>query len=251
MIESGQLLERFRQLSREIQNGLQTAQKQLEPFKKSKEATEAAKLGETLSRMNDSWLDFSGWILVSTLDDISEARSNCAPGRIDTQSKILRSKLRRQQDTTRNGISINIKDVQSAIIETYIPYFEQLLDLLFNNAVKYSPRGGEIDVSCERKDSGVRITISSIGPTIEKLEIPRLGEQGFRSTNAMRHPVAGQGYGLYNCFRLAELLDIKLEIRPESKVLYESNGIQQSNFVVHLYIPNSPNNGVARSIVEQ
>jgi signal transduction histidine kinase len=247
MIESGQLLERFRHLSREIQNGLQTAQKQLEPLKKTNEINEISKLGDTLSRMNESWLDFSGWILVSTLEDISEARSNCAPGRIDTQSKILRSKLRRHQDTIRNGISINVKDAQSAIIETFIPYFEQLLDLLFNNAVKYSPRGGEIDVACERKDSGVRITISSIGPTIDKLETTRLGERGFRSANAMRHEVAGQGYGLYNCFRLAELLSIRLEIRPESKILYESNGVPQSNFIVHLYIPNSPDNRMTGS----
>lgn len=240
MIDSGQLLERFRLLSREIQNGLQTAQKQLEPLKRGRDASDATKLANTLSQMSESWQDFAGWILVSTLENSDEARANCAPGRIDTLSKITRSKIRRQNDTVRNGIKIDIDDVQSIVIETYIPYFEQLLDLLFGNAIKYSPRGGIIEVSCGRVKNGANITIRSIGPIVLKHEIPQLGEMGFRSINAQKLHVTGQGYGLFNCKRLADLLGAAIDVRPDQKMLYESSGVQYGNFVVSLNLPEAP-----------
>lgn len=243
MIDSGQLLERFRLLSREIQNGLQTAQRQLEPVKRGKDAADATKVANTLSQMSEAWQDFAGWILVSTLDNADEARANCAPGRIDTLSKITRSKIRRQNDTARNGINIDISDVESLVIETYIPYFEQLLDLLFGNAIKYSPRGGAIEVSCSRNgrtNAGASITISSVGPLVLKHEVSQLGDIGFRSVNAQKLPVTGQGYGLYNCKRLADLLGATIEIRPEQRALYELSGVQCGVFAVSLNLPEAP-----------
>lgn len=241
MIDTGQLLERFRLLSRDIQNGFQTAQKQLETLKRGRDySAESEKLAITLNQMSEAWQDYAGWILVSTLDNTAEARANCAPGRVDLLSKIKRSKIRRQNDSGRNGLKVDISDVESIVIETYIPYFEQMLDLLFGNAIKYSPKGGTIEVSCSRSKSRVNLSIRSIGPIILKHELSHLGEVGFRSENARKLPVTGQGYGLYNCKRLAELLDASIEFRAEQRSLYESGGIQYANFITSLSLPEAP-----------
>jgi signal transduction histidine kinase len=239
MIDTGQLLERFRLLSRDIQNGFQTAQKQLEPLKKGRDGADAGKLALTLGQMSEAWQDFAGWVLVSTLDNTEEARSNCAPGRVDVQSKITRSKLRRHNDALRNGITIDASDTQSIVIETFIPYFEQLLDLLYGNAIKYSPRGGTIEIACSRARASVNVSIRSVGPMVAKHELPQLGEREFRAEQARKLPVTGQGYGLFNCKRLAELLGAGIDFRPEQKVLYESAGVQYANFAVSLNLPES------------
>ncbi len=240
MIETGQLLERFRHLSRDIQNGFQTSQKHLEQLKRTRDGGEISKLSTTLNNMTEAWQDFAGWILVSTLDDLEEARSNCAPGRIDIQSKITRSRMRRRNDSERVGLTIDTSDIQPQIIETYIPYFEQLVDLLFGNAIKYSPRAGTVEISSSRSSSGVNITIRSVGPLVSKSELARLGERGFRSEHAKKLPVTGQGYGLYNCKRLADLLSASLDLRPEQRVLYESGGVQYANFAASLNLPDAP-----------
>lgn len=240
MIDSGQLLERFRLLSREIQNGLQTAQKQIERLKKGDCANESEKLSVTLTQINEAWQDFAGWILISTLDSPEEARGNCALGRVDLQSKITRSKIRRQNGVSRNGITIDTTGTESIVIETYIPYFEQLLDLLFGNAIKYSPRGGTIEVTCSRGKHGANIVIRSLGPMVLKHELIRLGEMGFRSENAKRLPVTGQGYGLFNSKRLADLLNSNIDFRSDHRSLYELSGIQYAYFTVSLFLPETP-----------
>lgn len=240
MIDSGQLLERFRLLSRDIQNGLQTAQKQLEPLKRGRESAETAKVVATLTLISEAWQDFAGWILISTLDNAEEARSNCAPGRVDLHSKIVRSKIRRHNDTARNGITIDITSAESLVIETYIPYFEQTLDLIFGNAIKYSPRGGIIEVASSRGKRGASISVRSVGPMVLKHEIEHLGTKGFRSENARKLPVTGLGYGLFNTQRLAELLDATIEFKAEQRLLFETAGVAYANFTVLLMLPEAP-----------
>lgn len=240
MIDSGQLLERFRSLSREIQNGLQSSQKQLEQLKQGSDELAAEKLAGTLDSISEAWQDFSGWILISTLGDLNDARANCAPGRVDLQSKIKRSRIRRKNDLDRNGIRIDTSGVDSLVVETYIPYFEQLLDLLLGNAIKYSPRAGSVEISCSRNKSGFTIAIQSIGPIVLKHETGQLGMAGFRAENAKKLHLTGQGYGLFNCLRLADLLNASLEFRPEARSLFETSGVQYANFTTVLTLPDTP-----------
>jgi signal transduction histidine kinase len=242
VIDSGQLLERFRLLSREIQNGLQTAQKQIDSLKKSRSvSSDADKVSSTLADMSEAWLDFSGWVLISTLDDLNEARANSAPGRVDLQSKLNRSKIRRKNDTARNGVSVDVTGCESIVIETYIPYFEQMLDLIFGNAIKYSSKGGAIEVACSRsKLGGATISIRSIGPVVQKHEVSSLGGLGFRCEHAKKLPVTGQGYGLFNAKRLASLIGAEIDFRTDVRVLYEIGGVSFANFSVLISLPEVP-----------
>ncbi len=239
-METGQLLERFRLLSRDIQNGLQASQRQIESLKGAPNKAGIDQLSETIEKISEAWQDFSGWILVSTIDDLSEARSNCAPGRVDISSKIYRSRMRRKNDLARMGIKIDSSDIEEIVIETFIPYFEQLLDLLFGNAIKYSPKAGHIEVSGSRSPTGATLSFKSVGPLCKKIESNQLGEKGFRSENAILTELSGQGYGLYNCKKLCELLGIAIEFRPDQKILYQSNGVSYANFQVILRIPSEP-----------
>jgi signal transduction histidine kinase len=240
MIDTGQLLERYRHLSRDIQNGLQTAQRQLEKIKSGDESQKIQNVYETLSEISDAWQDFSGWVLISTLENLEEARNNCAPGRVDLKSKIIRSKKKFKGDIERKGLKIDTSAMQSFVIETYIPYFEQALDLIFGNAVKYSQKAGTVEISIDHTKRGYKISLRSIGPIVHKHELIQLGDTGFGSENARKLPVTGQGYGLYNAKRLVKLLDADLEFRPEQRVLYESSGVAYANFLVELHVPDSP-----------
>lgn len=237
-METGQLLERFRLLSRDIQNGLQASQKQIGNLRLSQGRVELEQLSATIEKISEAWQDFSGWILVSTIDNLSEARNNSAPGRVDISSKIRRSKIRRKKDLERMGIKVDSADSEEVVVETFIPYFEQLLDLLFGNAIKYSPKAGHIEISCNRSQAGATVSIKSVGPLCKKTESNQLGEKGFRSENAILTPLSGQGYGLYNCKRLCELLGIDMELRPDQRVLYESNHVSYANFQVILRVPS-------------
>lgn len=198
MIDSGQMMERFRHLSRDIQIGLQTSLKHLDSLKsKIEDPSDLNKINTALGQIKDSWDSYYGWVLLSSLDDEEEASANCAPGYIDLNSKIMRAKKQRQNSLTQKGLKLEINQVQSSIqIQTYIPYFEQLLDLILDNAIKYSVRGGTIEILTSFDSNNVKLMVHSIGPNLIKHEVERLGQKGFRSDNAKkwRFQVKGMVY---------------------------------------------------------
>lgn len=237
MLDSNQFLEKFRPLSREIQLGLQESSKLLSKLKNGEQATEYIKLEKIIERINNDWSDFSYWVLISTLDDLNEAKKNCAPGFIDIRSKVIRSKTKSLSKADQHGVKINNSSVGEATITTYIPYFEQLLDLIFLNAVKYSPRNLEVNVSAAWKAGSLHLSVASIGPLIHKQEVQFIGNLKFRAENAIKTQKPGDGHGLFNAKKLAELLKIKIEFSASQKNKFEYGGIEHGEFCVNLIIP--------------
>lgn len=239
MIESNQFLERFRTLSRDIQNSLQNLQKQTEALKRCSSPADVERLSIGISEVAEYWQDFSGWVLISTLEDAEEARKNCAPGRLDIQSKITRVKHKRRRDLTSIGLKLDITSVPNIVVETYIPYFEQLLDLLVSNCIKYSPKGGAMEISAIMQGDVCKIFFSSIGPLVANHEKASLGTKGFRSEAAKKLPVPGDGYGLFNVNRIADLIGANASFNPQTRTTMEFGGVPYANFEVTISIPTT------------
>ena len=69
-----------------------------------------------------------------------------------------------------------------------------LLRNLLDNAVKYTPAGGQIDVSIELRDGQAVLTVEDSGPGIAEEDRPRVFDRFFRASDAA--PETGSGLGL-------------------------------------------------------
>ncbi len=74
--------------------------------------------------------------------------------------------------------------------------FEQALVNLINNAVKYSPRGGEVAVKSHIEVSLLQIDVSDRGEGIPRRDIERVFERFYRVDRARRRDIGGTGLGL-------------------------------------------------------
>ena len=83
---------------------------------------------------------------------------------------------------------------------------------LVENAVKYSPRGGRIDVRIEEHDGQVRFVVRDRGLGIPAAEQERIFEKFYRLDPGMRGGIGGSGLGLYICRELASLMDGRLTV---------------------------------------
>ncbi|OQS32637.1 hypothetical protein B0T39_22290 [Chromobacterium haemolyticum] len=140
------------------------------------------------------------------------------------------------------GIKFNIQDVSDITITTYIPLFEQLLDLIVQNATKYSPRSGTVEISCSRIESEVCIEISSIGPFLEASELEKIGQKEFRGKNAIKSQNNGSGYGVYNALRIAKILNGSVNFAPSSKPITNMGGVDMGHFSARIKLPLILNN---------
>jgi two-component system, OmpR family, phosphate regulon sensor histidine kinase PhoR len=78
----------------------------------------------------------------------------------------------------------------------------QVLTNLIDNAVKYSPHGGRVEVKLERRDRHVRVSIRDEGLGIPPSEQARIFEKFYRLDPNLTRGVGGTGLGLYICREL-------------------------------------------------
>jgi len=81
-------------------------------------------------------------------------------------------------------------------------FVEQIVWNLLENAAKYGPPDGEIEVIVDAPDGSPRVRVLDRGPGINPAEAERLFEVFYRSERAAR--VAGSGIGLFVAHRLVE-----------------------------------------------
>jgi signal transduction histidine kinase len=91
---------------------------------------------------------------------------------------------------------------------------EQILLNLIANAVKFSPRGGEVRVKLERHEGNAEIVIVDQGIGISAEDLPRLGGAFTRGTGKAA-TFAGMGIGLHVAKLMAEAHGGSLKLESE------------------------------------
>jgi signal transduction histidine kinase len=72
-----------------------------------------------------------------------------------------------------------------------------------DNAAKYSPRNGRLDIYTDDRDGKILFEVSSYGPRILPGEEKKIFQLSFRGEVARREEEEGAGYGLYLCQMIA------------------------------------------------
>ena len=74
---------------------------------------------------------------------------------------------------------------------------EQVITNILDNAVKYSPEGGQITVRTQQQNDQAQVWISDQGIGIPEQDLTRLFTPFFRASNVSARHFPGMGLGLY------------------------------------------------------
>lgn len=88
----------------------------------------------------------------------------------------------------------------------------ELLNVLVDNACKYSPPGSPIEIELDRDGREALIQVKDHGRGIAEADLRHLFTPFFRSEDARRHGIDGTGLGLSIATRLARLFDGELSV---------------------------------------
>ncbi len=91
----------------------------------------------------------------------------------------------------------------------------QILHNLVQNAIKYSPAGGEVQVKVERHIGKVSVAVSDEGIGIPQAELPQLFRRFYRASNVDERQISGLGVGLYIVKELVTLHGGTVEVVSE------------------------------------
>ncbi len=84
-----------------------------------------------------------------------------------------------------------------------------------SNALKYSPRGGDVMISARLAEGFVHVSVKDHGMGITREDQQRLFTKFFRSDNAMTREIGGTGLGLSICKDIIELHDGRVWVRSK------------------------------------
>ena len=102
-----------------------------------------------------------------------------------------------QQSAERKGVRVVADLLDDPIRQSHDPQrLGQVVGNLIGNAIKFTPRGGEVHVSIEPTAEGAEIRVSDTGVGINAAELPFVFERFYRGAESNEVRAAGSGLGL-------------------------------------------------------
>ena len=139
----------------------------------------------------------------------------------------------RQARLMANGVEVRLGDEDQAVVMGDPDRLRQLLLNLVDNALKYTPAGGQVTLSLERDDDWVQVAVADtgIGIPAEALEpgpggLPPIFQRFYRADKASSRARAGTGLGLAIAYWIAQA--------HSGRIAVESTPGQGSRFTVWL-----------------
>lgn len=138
--------------------------------------------------------------LVNDLLLLSRLESDKAflnPVPTDFVTLVTRTVSRFQPRAMKEGLTLSL-DVRGEIplIKVDVNYIDQVISNLIDNAIKYTPSGGKIDVVVEDLGKEVKVSVKDTGIGIPKEDLSRVFERFYRGDKSRNLSLGGVGLGL-------------------------------------------------------
>jgi PAS domain S-box-containing protein len=140
-----------------------------------------------LNRMITSLLDLSR---------IQTGQLSIERGAVDLCALLERVVNEVQPTLSEHSLSLSLAE-QPLVVEGDELRLEQVFQNLIQNAVKYSPEGGAVQVQVQRHESQARVAVTDQGIGIPADSLPRLFSRFYRAANASSQNISGMGVGLF------------------------------------------------------
>ena len=166
--------------------------------------------------------------LINDLLNVSRIEAGRAldlnPSPVKISNVIDKVVLAQKSYTDKHEFIIKLEPDMPTIVAD-IDKVDQILTNLMNNAVKYSPQGGKIEITGKKVDGGIQIGISDEGIGIPKEHLAKIFDRFHRIDNRDTRKAGGTGIGLYIVKNLVEAHGGRVwaesEVGKGSKFIFE------------------------------
>jgi signal transduction histidine kinase len=94
------------------------------------------------------------------------------------------------------GQHMRVTEIEPVLVRGDPDRLKELLLILLDNALKYTPRSGEVSVRLKRRDGRAEVTVQDAGIGIAPSDLPRVFERFYRADPARTRDPSSTGLGL-------------------------------------------------------
>ena len=122
------------------------------------------------------------------------------------------------QKVTERELSFKVDIPDDLLAKADTKALEQVMQNLLDNAAKYTPEQGHIEIHAEPRGSMVRLTVSNNGPPIKPEHRSRIFERFYRIDPGRSRDMGGTGLGLAIVKHLVETMNGRVGVSSGEKV---------------------------------
>lgn len=170
-------------------------------------------------------------VMLNTLMDISEAEAGTM--KLDFEEVDLTHLIKEAVDlysyvAENKKISVQTRLPKELYLTADRNRLRQVLSNLIDNAIKYTPSGGRIDIEAFQKDQQVGITVKDTGIGIPPEELPKIWDRLYRGDKSRSQRGIGLGLSLVKAIVQAHRGHVVVSSKPNMESLFA------------IYIPQKP-----------
>lgn len=183
-------------------------------------------LRQTAQDVQGRWLDSTETAaknMLSMVDEmltLSEAESSDAPKldeRVDLSAVVTKAVLQMESVAYEGGVELTAETAEHVMVNGDGEYLRRIAASLIENALKYEPRGGAINVRLDSFQNRAVLSVHNATAVISGEDLPHIFDRFYRSDKS-RQSKGGHGLGLSIAKRMAERMGARIEVdsRPGS-----------------------------------
>jgi two-component system phosphate regulon sensor histidine kinase PhoR len=120
-----------------------------------------------------------------------------------------------QPQARKAGITLTCSTPTPLMVMASPDLMEQVLVNLVDNAIKYTPSGGQVEVTAEAQEEQVVVHVTDTGIGILSQDLPRIFERFYRVDKARSRQSGGTGLGLSIVKHIVEMHGGKVTVQSE------------------------------------
>ena len=134
--------------------------------------------------------------------------------RPDDLRAVVENTIQQQMPSAeRKGVTLEMTLPDEPLRQMHDPQrLGQVLGNLIGNAIKFTPRGGRVDVTLEATDEGAEMRVVDTGVGIDPQELPMVFDRFYRGAQAHESRASGSGLGLSIVRQIVEMHDGRIAI---------------------------------------
>ena len=136
--------------------------------------------------------------LVGDLLLLAQAESGKLPldRRLVELDTLVLEAMQQMRVLARDRLNLHLGDIDQVLVCGDRDRLKQVLVNLIGNAIKYTPKGGEVVVGLGKVNNQAQLTVRDTGPGIPEEDLPYIFERFYRGEKSRTRSRDGKGFGL-------------------------------------------------------
>jgi signal transduction histidine kinase len=156
--------------------------------------------------------------LIEDLMTLARSDARAEPrtfSRLDLRGAVDAAVYRAKALGAARAVGVEAAEAPPCALDGDAVLLERLFAILLDNAVKYTPAGGQVTVSLVSADGAALVEVRDTGIGIGPEDLPHVFERFYRSDKARARETGGAGLGLAIAHWIAEVHDAALTVDSE------------------------------------